>query len=56
MSDKTTRQKLQELADEQLEPHDAEAAIAEFDTLVAAETDESEAFSEVCESFDIEVE
>lgn len=53
---KTIRQKLQELADEQLEPHDAEAAIKEFDVLVADDADENDAFIEVCESFDIDVE
>lgn len=51
---KTIRQNLQELADEQLEPHDAEAAIKEFDELVEGDYDEQDAFNEVCESYDIE--
>lgn len=57
MSDeKTLRQNLQELADEQLEAHDAEAAIKEFDRLVEEGSDEEDAFNEVCESYDIDVE
>lgn len=56
MNDKTTRQKLQEFVDEQLEPFDQEAAMKEFDELVEKGEEEEDAFNEVCESYDIDVE
>jgi hypothetical protein len=56
MSEPTTRQKLSTLADEQLEPHDAEAAVKEYDEFLEEGMDETDAFNEVCESYDIDPE